>query len=177
MNDMPGWGGDAEPGQPPVPPPPAAPTAPHAPPPGAPASGVPAPGYGAPPPVPAPGYGAPPPVPGYGAAPGYAGQVAGPYGAPAYPGMVTTAPPGRGLQIAGLVLGICSLFVIFSWVTATCGIIGVILGAVGMSKAKKAGAPTGMGLAGVICGAIGTIGSIALLIFVIASISSSGYYF
>lgn len=102
--------------------------------------------------------------------------MAGPYGAPGYPGIVSQNPPGRGLQIAGLVLGIISLVVIFTWVTAVCGILGVILGGVGMSKAKKMGAPTGMGLAGVICGAIGTIGSIAFLVFIFASISSSTFY-
>ena len=60
---------------------------------------------------------------------------------------------GKGLSVAGLVLGICSVVVgllINGWVGLICGIIGIVLSVMGRNKAKAAGAPTGMGTAGLV---------------------------
>lgn len=54
--------------------------------------------------------------------------------------------PGKGLGIASLVLGIVA-FIIFG---IPCSITGLVLGAVGLAKAKAAGMKNGMALAGVI---------------------------
>lgn len=150
MNDMPGWGPDP---RSPVPPPPA-------PPPSTP------PSYGAAPTVPQPAQ-----HPGPSAGPPAYGNVAAPYGAPPY-AMDAATPPGRGQQVAGLVLGIVSLFVILSWIAFVCGILGIIFGAVGRSRASKVGAPTGMGTAGIVCGSIGVVLFVALIVFAVLYVSS-----
>lgn len=169
MNDMPGWGPEA---QPPVPPPPDPPTVPNAP--VMPAYGTPAPQASPYPPPQAPYQGqpaAPYPQQGYGA-------MAAPYGAAPYGGMVSPTPPGKGLQIASLVLGILSLIVFLSWIALICGILAIILGAVGRSKAKKVGAPTALGTAGIVCGAIGVVVLIGLIVLAIVYVSSyDGIYF
>lgn len=163
MNDMPGWG--AEP-QPPVPPPPDPPTVPSAP------AVPPAPTYGTPAPQPTPYPGQPPaPYPQQGYGQGY-GTMAAPYGAAPYGGMVSPTPPGKGLQIASLVLGILSLIVFLSWIALICGVLAIILGAVGRSKAKTVGAPTAMGTAGIVCGSIGVVVMIGLIVIAILYVSS-----
>ena len=66
---------------------------------------------------------------------------------------------GKGLCIAGLVLGICALVIglLFNgWVGLICGIVGIVLSAMGRGKAKLAGAPTGMATAGLVCSIIAT---------------------
>ena len=62
---------------------------------------------------------------------------------------------GKGLSVAGLVLGICALvigLIINSAVGLVCGIVGIILSVMGRKKAKLAGAPTGMATAGLVLG-------------------------
>lgn len=46
------------------------------------------------------------------------------------------------------------------------GLIGVVLGAVGMEKAEKAGCGRGIAVAGFACGIIGTVAALVLLPFV-----------
>ena len=162
MNDKPGWGPQ---GETPVPSPPSAPAAPSPPMPSQP----PYP-YG-----PRPAYGQAPAVQ-YGPQPGYS-SMAGPYGAPPYGAMAMPSPPGKGLQVASLVLGIASLFVFLSWIALICGVLGILLGAVGRSKAKHAGAPTGMGTAGIICGSIGVVLSVGLIVVAIVVLSNNPDYF
>lgn len=70
-----------------------------------------------------------------------------------------SAPQGNGLAVAGLVLGIIALVLFWvpflNWVLA---ILGIVFGAVGMSKGKKVGKGRGMGMAGLILGLISLIG-------------------
>lgn len=111
---------------------------------------------GAPVPPPAPGA-YPPPMPGQPPMPG------------AYP------PPApkqsKGLAIASMVLGICSL--VFCWspfLALICSIIGLILGIIG--KKKQQG---GMALAGIITSSIGlAISVIIIIIAVVAVIGAFG---
>jgi hypothetical protein len=71
--------------------------------------------------------------------------------------------PGRGLQVAGFVLGLLGLlfsflgaFTVVLWGPLT--VIGLILGLVGVSKAKQLpGAPKGLGRAGWILALIGLV--------------------
>lgn len=77
----------------------------------------------------------------------------------------TTTPSnpnaGKGMGIAGLVLGIFS--VIFSFIPCigmwaiVPGIIGVILSALSMKQAGAANAPKGMAIGGLICSIIGIL--------------------
>lgn len=64
------------------------------------------------------------------------------------------AGPSKGFSIASLVLGIVSFFC-FPIVT---GPLGIVFGAIGMSKGGK-----GMAIAGLICGALGVISWIIML--------------
>ena len=68
---------------------------------------------------------------------------------------------GKGLSIAGLVLGIVAT--VFAWwglylgiFALACGIVGIILAVMGKKKAVAAGAPTGIGTAGLVLSIIGT---------------------
>jgi hypothetical protein len=129
--------------------PPAAPGSWGAPPPGAPPAGA-APQWGAPPP------GAPP----GGAAPQWGAPPPGQWGGqPGYP-----AQPRNGLGIAALILGILGLLSSIVVVGALPGLIAVVLGFVGMGKAKRGEATNrGVALAGVITGALAVLVAIALV--------------
>ncbi len=67
---------------------------------------------------------------------------------------------GKGLSIAGLVLGIVSAvlawFYMINIAALVCGIVGIICAAKGKKKAVAAGAPTGIGTAGLVLSIIGT---------------------
>ena len=67
----------------------------------------------------------------------------------------------KGLQIAGLVLGvvaICLFYVpIWNICGLICGIVGLILSILGKKKAVAAGAGTGLSRAGLICSIIGIV--------------------
>jgi len=68
---------------------------------------------------------------------------------------------GKGLSIAGLVLGIVAT--VFAWfyminmVALVCGIVGVVCAAVGRNKSIAAGIPNGIGTAGLVLSIIGTV--------------------
>ncbi|MDP1802383.1 MAG: DUF4190 domain-containing protein [Bacteroidota bacterium] len=92
----------------------------------------------------------------------------------------TTTPAannGKGLGIAGMILGILAIIVsfvpCFGWWAIVLAVVGVILSAISMSQAKKANAPKGMAIAGLICSILAIIiGSI--WIFVIAKAVTEG---
>ena len=75
--------------------------------------------------------------------------------------------PGKGLQVAGMVLGILSL--VLAWLPIAdlaCGIIGLVLSVIGIRKASEVGAGKGMGIAGLVCSIIGVVwGAIHLILF------------
>lgn len=66
----------------------------------------------------------------------------------------------KALSIIGLILGI--LAVVFFWFPVAnyfflvCGIVGIVLSAMGRKKAKAAGASTGLATAGLVLSIIGT---------------------
>lgn len=67
---------------------------------------------------------------------------------------------GKGLGIAGLVLGILAAIISFIpclgvWAVVP-GIIAIILSIISLSQAKKAGAGKGLAIAGLVCGLVGT---------------------
>ena len=90
------------------------------------------------------------------------------YQAPVAPASV----PGKGLGIAGMILGIISLvFVCVFYICIPCSIIGLILGCVGNSKAKAVGMKNGMATAGVACSSIAL--GITLVILLLAVVGCS----
>ncbi len=77
---------------------------------------------------------------------------------------------GKGLGIAALVLGIlaviCSFIPCFSFGAILLGVTGIILGAVGLSKAKNGGGSKGLPRSGLILSIIGTvIATIWIIVF------------
>lgn len=91
----------------------------------------------------------------------------------------TTTPSnpnaGKGLGIAGMILGIVAIIVsfvpCFGWWAVVLAVVGVVLSAISLSQASKAGASKGMAIAGLICSILAIIiGSI--WIFVIAKATS-----
>lgn len=87
-----------------------------------------------------------------------------PFQQPVYQQPVTV--PGKGLGIAGMVLGIIALlFTCCSeYISIPCAVIGLILSIVSLSKAKKAGMKNGCALAGIICTCISLVITTLLLV-------------
>ena len=78
--------------------------------------------------------------------------------------------PGKGLAIASLILGICSLALSWIvWLGIILGVIAIILAIVSKSKAKY-----GMATAGIITGIIGLILSIACCLLCAVCVSAVG---
>lgn len=102
------------------------------------------------------------------------------YGQPQYSQPQQTASaPGKGLCVTSMILGIISLVLFCFWyISIPCAIVGVILGFVGKSKAKAAGAPSGTATAGIACSFV-AIG-LWVIMFVLAAIGlaalSSEFY-
>lgn len=99
--------------------------------------------------------------------------------APVYAQPQVKAPvPGKGVGIAGMVLGIVSLALFCAWYLAIpCAIIGAALGGVGLSKAKAAGMKNGMAAAGVACSCVALGLALLFVLLVFLGVASSGYYF
>lgn len=100
-----------------------------------------------------------------------------PGGAPGYPppgGMPGQGmpPQGNGMAVAGLVLGIIA--VVLSWLTWPSwilSILGIIFGALGISKANKIGGKgKGMAIAGLVCSIIAILISIIVLVLVVRAV-------
>ncbi|MBP3706753.1 MAG: DUF4190 domain-containing protein [Clostridia bacterium] len=76
--------------------------------------------------------------------------------------------PGKGLGIASMVLGILSLVLFCVWYVAIpCGIIGLVLGAVGYNKARSCNIKNGMATAGIVCSCI-ALGLAVLFVIIVA---------
>ena len=84
--------------------------------------------------------------------------------------------PGKGMSIAGMVLGIVGLvFALFlPYVGIVVAIVGLILSILGMKKSKEAGFPSGMAMAGLICSCIAIGLNIICLIIVICAVAALG---
>ncbi|MGV9276578.1 hypothetical protein [Streptomyces griseosporeus] len=135
----------------PVPPPPIAPEGP-----GQVPYGYPAGGYG---------Y---PPQHGYGGAHSPQAQPV-PGGYYGWPGMVPA--PSNGIGTAGLVVGIVSAAIFCLWpVAIVLGVLGIVFGAVGRSRANRGQATNaGQALAGIICGVAGVVLGIGMMVLVLAT--------
>ncbi|MDB5161684.1 MAG: hypothetical protein JWM52_192 [Candidatus Saccharibacteria bacterium] len=72
----------------------------------------------------------------------------------------TAVNPGKTLGIVSLILSIIGV-----------GVVGIILGAIGLNKSKKAGLGNGLALAGIIVGAISTV--LGILFFSLILIGAS----
>ena len=86
--------------------------------------------------------------------------------------------PGNGLCIAGMVCGILSLlFLCSSFLSLVPAILGIVLSAVGLSKAKKAGVKNGMAIAGLVTSSLALVIDIALIVLLLVfGLSAFGTY-
>ncbi len=68
---------------------------------------------------------------------------------------------GKGLSVAGLVLGIIAAvlgwFYMINIGGLVCGIVGIVCASKGKGQARAAGLPTGLGTAGLVLSIIGTV--------------------
>ena len=85
---------------------------------------------------------------------------------PAYPQPYPLTPvdPGKGLNIASLVLGICGL--VIPYCGLVCAIVGLVLGLKGKARSSAVGAPTGMATAGIVMSIIGIAASVLIVILI-----------
>ena len=61
----------------------------------------------------------------------------------------------NGLQIAGFVVSLVTCFIFGFY-----GVVGIVLSAIGRSKAKEVGGATGLGTAGIVLGIISAVGGL-----------------
>ena len=96
------------------------------------------------------------------------------YQQPVYPVYQQPAPlPGKGLGIAGMVLGIISLVCCCVWyISGICAVVGLILSIVSMVQGRKVGKTNGFALAGIICCSIGIVFAVIMLLSVLANYDS-----
>ena len=77
--------------------------------------------------------------------------------------------PGKGMGVAGMVLGIISIVMGLAWyISGPCAVVGLILSIVSTVKAKKAGGKNGCAVAGIVCSAVGILFAALFLTFVVA---------
>ena len=86
-------------------------------------------------------------------------------------------PNGKNLGIAGMILGIIAIIVsfvpCFGWWAIVLAVVGLVLSAISMTQAKKAGASKGMAIAGLICSILAIIIG-TIWIFIIAKAVTEG---
>jgi hypothetical protein len=121
-------------------------------------------------------------------------QTPPPPGQPPYPGSYPQAynpmsPPGtqfmtgqyaqamrpsNGVGTAGGVVGIVAAVLLwFPYVGLILGVIGVVLGAVGLSRSNRLyGAGKGMSIAGIVCGGVALIINILFIVAIYTAVST-----
>jgi hypothetical protein len=121
-------------------------------------------------------------------------QTPPPSGQPPYPGSYPQAynpmsPPGtqfmtgqyaqamrpsNGVGTAGGVVGIVAAVLLwFPYVGLILGVIGVVLGAVGLSRSNRLyGAGKGMSIAGIVCGGVALVINILFIVAISSAIST-----
>lgn len=147
--------------------------------PGAPGYGYPTRGDAVPPPpvgpegpgqVPPP-YG--PPALGHPGYPGYPGQAG--YTNSAYGWAQLPMQPSNGMGVTSLVLGIVAATIFCLWpIAIILGILAIIFGSIGRAKVRRGEATNpGQALTGLICGIVGVVLGLALLVVLIATTGDS----
>ena len=93
------------------------------------------------------------------------------------PYMAPMPVPGKALGITSMVLGIVSLVLccLLWYFTLLLSIPGLVLGCVGLSKAKKENAPNGMAIAGIVCSALNIAINIIFIVLVALSVATLGF--
>jgi hypothetical protein len=97
-------------------------------------------------------------------------------GAPGYGWPLNRPAPSNGMGTAALVLGIIATVLFCVWpLSIVLGILAVIFGMVGRAKARRGEATNpGQALAGIICGAVGLVLAIALIVLIAVAPDDGG---
>ena len=95
---------------------------------------------------------------------------------PTPPGTPVAGGPGQGtngLAVAGMICGILGLVLFWTiWLGIILGVLGIIFGAIGQSRAKTMGGTgRGMAMAGLICGAIAVVAAIIFVVFIASQVN------
>jgi hypothetical protein len=81
--------------------------------------------------------------------------------------------PANGLAVAGFVCGIVGAVLFWTvWGGIILGILGVIFGAVGLSKANGGAPNKGLAMAGLILGAVAVVGSLLFTIALVEAVNN-----
>jgi hypothetical protein len=84
------------------------------------------------------------------------------------------AQPANGLAVAALVVGIVGLVLFWTvWGGLILGILGIVFGAVGISKANRGAPNKGMATAGLVLGAVALVASVLFTVAVVSVVSNS----
>ena len=86
--------------------------------------------------------------------------------------------PANGLAVAGFVCGLIAAVLFWTvWGGVVLGILGVIFGALGLSKANQGAPNKGLAMAGLILGAIAVVGSILFTIAIVEAVNNADQQF
>jgi hypothetical protein len=81
------------------------------------------------------------------------------------------------LAVAALVVGIVGLVLFWTvWGGVILGVLGVVFGAVGLSRANRGAPNKGMAVAGLILGGLALVGSILFLVTVVSVVNSDAKF-
>lgn len=79
--------------------------------------------------------------------------------------------PTNGLAIAALVLGILSVVLLWTvWGGFVLGVLAIVFGAIGLSKAKDGAPNKGQATAGLVLGIVGLIGTVLFVTLILTTI-------
>ena len=79
--------------------------------------------------------------------------------------------PTNGLAIAALVLGILSVVLLWTvWGGFVMGVLAIVFGAIGLSKAKDGAPNKGQATAGLVLGIVGLIGTVLFVTLILITI-------
>jgi hypothetical protein len=82
--------------------------------------------------------------------------------------------PTNGLAVAALVVGIVGVVMFWTvWGGILLGILGLVFGAVGLSKANRGAPNKGMAIAGLTLGGVAVVGSVLFLVALVNVVNSS----
>lgn len=89
----------------------------------------------------------------------------------------TTEVKGKGLAIAGMVVGIVAFILSFFSIGLTLGVIGLVLAAIGFAQLNKTNGPKGMAITGIALGVLAIAISIVQYYRIKNAIEESGVDF
>jgi uncharacterized membrane protein len=75
-------------------------------------------------------------------------------------------PPGKGMALASIIVGIIGMFLPYGGIVLA--VIGLVLGIVSKNKLSEGGHPTGMATAGIVVGVISLVWFFVMLMLILS---------